>query len=72
MNFWTLLLVGAGAIQAIGLVAFLVGLLRAPAGFQDEAGFHLTAVSDVGAGAAQEPAVIDTGEDTLPPFGHAA
>jgi hypothetical protein len=66
MNIWTLLLIGVGAIQVIGLFAFLLGLFRAPAGFQDETGFHLgTAGLPL---AAQAAAETDDGEDTLPPF----
>ena len=72
MNFWTLLLVGAGAIQAIGLFAFLFGLFRAPEGFQDEAGFHLVTEPGLRVVTPHELAEIDNGEDTLPPFGHAA
>jgi len=72
MSFWTLLLVGAGAIQAIGLFAFLLGVFRAPAGFQDEAGFHLTTESDPRLATVHEMPETDSGEDTLPPFGHAA
>jgi hypothetical protein len=72
MNLWTLLLVGAGAIQAIGLFAFLLGVFRAPAGFQDETGFHLATESDRSMGTLHEMPATDSGEDTLPPFGHAA
>jgi hypothetical protein len=67
MNLWTLLLVGVGAIQAIGLFAFFLGLFRAPAGFQDETGFHLGNASGLPL-AAQGASETDDGEDTLPPF----
>jgi hypothetical protein len=71
MNIWTLLLVGAGAIQLIGLFAFLLGMLRAPVGFQDSDGFHLV-TKPAAPQATQKVVVMDSGEDTLPPFGHAA
>jgi hypothetical protein len=72
MNFWTLLLLGAGVIQAIGLFAFLLGVFRAPTGCQDEAGFHLTAESELSVVASRELSEMDTGKHALPPFGHAA
>jgi len=71
MNLWTYLLVGAAAIQAIGLFSFLLGLFRAPAGFQDESGFHLGSQSGLPL-TALEQSETDSGEDTLPPFGRAA
>jgi hypothetical protein len=71
MNLWTILLVGIGAIQAIGLFAFLLGVFRAPAGFQDSTGFHLGTESGLPL-AALEQSETDSGEDTLPPFGRAA
>lgn len=71
MNLWTLLLVVAGAIQAIGLFAFLLGLFRAPVGFQDDTGFHLGTESGQPL-AAHKLSAMDTDEDTLPPFGRAA
>ena len=71
MNIWTLLLVGVGAIQVIGLFAFLLGLFRAPDGFQDSTGFHLATKSSLPL-ASQKVIVMDSGEDTLPPFGRAA
>ncbi len=72
MNFWTLLLVGVGAIQAIGLFAFLLGVFRAPAGFQDETGFHLATESNLAVVTPHELTAIESGEDTLPPFPRAA
>lgn len=73
MNIWTLLLVGVGAIQAIGLFAFFLGVLRAPEGFQDSTGFHqLGTQSDRPLAAQELLAMDDDGEDTLPPFGRAA
>ncbi len=72
MNIWTLLLVGAGVIQALGLFAFLLGLFRAPEGFQDSTGFHLGTQSDRTPASQELLAMDDSGEDTLPPFGRAA
>jgi hypothetical protein len=40
MNIWTLLLLGAGAFTAVGSLALVRGILRAPSGFQDDDGFH--------------------------------
>jgi hypothetical protein len=67
MNIWTLLLIGIGAIQAIGLFAFLCGVFRAPAGFQDESGFHLGTESGLPPLASRALLASDD-EDTLPPF----
>ncbi len=71
MNLWTSLLVGVGAIQALGLFAFLVGLARAPKGFQDGTGFHLGTES-VQSLPTHDFSATTTDEDTLPPFGRAA
>jgi len=71
MNIWTILLVGIGAIQAIGLFAFFFGALRAPEGFQDETGFHKGSESALPQ-ASHDVWAMDSGEDTLPPFGRAA
>jgi hypothetical protein len=69
MNLVTILLIAAGAIQALGLVAFLVGLFRAPDGFQDGTGFHPGAESGLQVRTAAE-LPLQAGADT--PFGHAA
>jgi hypothetical protein len=70
MNIWTLLLIGAGAILAVGLLALLRGVLSAPAGFQDESGFHLADDTEV---AETEPAVpLSLAQDADGHFGHAA
>jgi hypothetical protein len=71
MNLWTLLLVGVGAIQLIGLFTFLLSAFRAPAGYQDNDGFHLVTES-AAPQATHKVVVMDSGEDTLPPFGRAA
>lgn len=47
MNIWTLLLLGAGALTAVGSLALVCGILRAPAGFQDGEGFHFEAEPEV-------------------------
>ena len=72
MNIWTLLLVGAGAIQVIGLFAFVRGISRAPDGFQDSTGFHLGTQPGRPQASQELVAMDDDGEDTLPPFGRAA
>lgn len=75
MNIWTLLLIGAGAILAVGLFALLRGVLSAPAGFQDESGFHL--VDDPEAAKiepvmAEPVASLSLARDADGHFGHAA
>jgi len=69
MNLVTILLISAGAIQALGLVAFLMGLFRAPEGFQDGTGFHSGTESGLQVTAQVELAPLQAGVDT---FGHAA
>ena len=72
MNLITLLLVAAGTIQLIGLVAFLLGVFRAPEGFQDSSGFHLAP----GAGASKGPTapamIVLPHSQHDEDFGHAA
>ena len=70
MNIWTLLLIGTGALLAVGLFALLGGMLRAPTGFQDESGFHLGEEPER---VEAEPAVsLSLAQDTGGHFGHAA
>ena len=71
MNIWTLLLLGAGAFTAVGSLALVRGILRAPAGFQDGEGFHVAAEPELQAEATQEVS-LSLAESAGSHFGHAA
>lgn len=69
MNLWTIILTIVGLVQSVGLALFVASARRAPEGFQDSDGFHLGTQPNL----PPAPVVtMDSGEDTLPPFGNAA
>ena len=68
MNIWSLLLLGAGAFTAVGSLALLGGILRAPSGFQDGEGFHVGAESELLTETRQEVSLSLAHSD----LGHAA
>jgi hypothetical protein len=71
MNIWSLLLLGAGAFMAVGSLALVRGILRAPSGFQDGEGFHAQVEPErVTATAQQVSLSLTPGAGTH--FGHAA
>jgi len=71
MNIWTLLLLGAGAFTAVGSLALVRGILRAPAGFQDGEGFHVGDRPQMLPEPAQQVA-LSMAESAGNHFGHAA
>jgi len=66
MNAWILLMLGAGALLAIGSLALVCGILRAPSGFEDDGGFHCEAKPEHLKETAPEVSLSDTH------LGHAA
>ena len=71
MNIWTLLLLGAGAFTAVGSLALVRGILRAPSGFQDGEGFHVADEPQLVTEPTQQVS-LSLAESAGNHFGHAA
>lgn len=71
MNIWTLMLLGAGALTVVGLLALVGGILRAPAGSEDGEGFHFEAEPQV-LPEAEQQVTLTLAQSAGDHLGHAA